>query len=98
MLALIHAVNGLIRNPNRLLQLGKICLKYDIPLQYAPALTYSNAWLSGFLDAPGGGIYFNRDSLQIFITASQKNKFLLDPLVELYGGKIYTMAKTNAFK
>jgi hypothetical protein len=35
---------------------------------------------------------------QIFITASQKNRFILEPLVEIYGGQIYTMAKLGAFK
>jgi hypothetical protein len=34
----------------------------------------------------------------LFITVSQKNKFLLDALVELYGGKIYAMVKQGAFK
>jgi len=53
--------------------------------------------LSGFLDADGS-IYLNTLSGQIFITASQKNKLLLDPLVELYGGTIYTMSKVHAFK
>ena len=31
---LINSVNGLIRNPNRILQLGKICEKYEIALKY----------------------------------------------------------------
>jgi hypothetical protein len=35
---------------------------------------------------------------QIFITASQKNKYILDPLVNLYGGTIYPMVKVGAFK
>jgi len=34
----------------------------------------------------------------MFISASQKNKLLLDPLVELYGGSIYTLSKVQAFK
>jgi hypothetical protein len=34
----------------------------------------------------------------MFITANQKNKLLLDPLVELYGGSIYTLPKVQAFK
>lgn len=95
---LVDATNGLIRNPNRIIQLGKICEKYGLTLNPSPpALTYSNGWLSGFMDADGS-IYLNELSGQIFITASQKNKLLLDPLVELYGGTIYTMAKVNAFK
>lgn len=38
----------------------------------------------------------NEASGQLYITASQKNRFLLDDLV--YGGKIYVMAKQGAFK
>ena len=97
LLALINAVNGLLRNPTRLLQLGRICEQYGLVLQYPTPLTYDNGWLSGFIDSDGS-IYFNISSVQIFITASQKNKLLLDPLVELYGGKIYTMSKVQAFK
>jgi len=94
---LINAVNGLIRNPNRLLQLGRICDKYGLTLIYPGPLSRDSGWLSGFLDSDGS-IYLNPISVQIFITASQKNKLLLDPLVELYGGTIYTMAKVHAFK
>jgi hypothetical protein len=40
----------------------------------------------------------SESSGQLFITVSQKNKFLLDALVELYGGTIYAMVKQGAFK
>ena len=97
LLNLIKAVNGLIRNPVRMLQLGKICEKYNIDLIHPEPLTYYNGWFAGFFDSDGS-VYMNDKSGQLFITASQKNKFLLDALVELYGGKIYTMAKVGAFK
>jgi hypothetical protein len=80
-----------------MLQLGKICDKYDIELINPQPLTYHNGWFAGFFDADGS-IYMNESSGQLFITASQKNKFLLDALVELYGGKIYAMTKVGAFK
>ncbi|RKF61147.1 Intron-encoded RNA maturase bI4 [Erysiphe neolycopersici] len=73
LLNLIKGVNGLIRNPIRILQ------------------------LAGFFDSDGS-IYLNDQSGQIFITASQKNRFILDALVELYGGQIYAMVKVGAFK
>jgi hypothetical protein len=94
---LINAINGLIQNPVRLLQLSKICEKYNILLKNTNELTYSNGWLSGFIDSDGS-IYLNKQSVQIFITISQKNKLLLDPLVQIYGGTIYVMSKTQAFK
>ena len=96
-LNIIGAVNGLIRNPNRLLQLGKICEKYNIMLRYPEPLNYDNAWFSGFFDSDGS-VYINLFSDQILITVSQKNKFLLDSLVSLYGGTIYPMVKIGAFK
>jgi hypothetical protein len=39
---LIKAVNGLIRNPVRMLQLGKICENYNIDLIHSQPLTYYN--------------------------------------------------------
>jgi hypothetical protein len=96
-LNIIKGVNGLIRDPNRLLQLGKICEKYLIILKYPEPLNYDNAWFSGFFDSDGS-VYLNLLSDQILITVTQKNKFLLDFLVSLYGGTIYPMIKINAFK
>jgi hypothetical protein len=42
LLNLINAVNGLIRNPVRILQLGKICINYNIKLLDPKPLTYYN--------------------------------------------------------
>ena len=97
LLNLIDKVNGLIQNPIRILQLGKICAKYNLELKDPKPLTYFNGWLSGFFDTDGS-VYLNDLSGQIFITASQKNRFILDALVELYGGTIYPMVKVGAFK
>jgi hypothetical protein len=41
---LVNSVNGLIRNPNRLLQLGKICEKYAIKLKNTESITFDNGW------------------------------------------------------
>lgn len=97
LLNLIGKVNGLLQNPTRILQLGKICDKYNLELKDPKPLTYYNGWLSGFFDTDGS-IYLNEASGQIFITASQKNRFILEALVELYGGTIYPMIKQGAFK
>lgn len=53
--------------------------------------------MSGFFDADGS-VYLNLLSDQAFITISQKNKLLLDPLKELYGGEIYALRSVEAFK
>jgi hypothetical protein len=97
LLNLINGVNGLIRNPIRILQLGRICEKYGIELKDYKPLTYYSGWLAGFFDTDGS-IYLNDKSGQVFITASQKNRFMLDALVELYGGQIYPMVRKEAFK
>ena len=97
LLKLIYAVNGLIRNPIRMLQLTKICEKYEILFLYPEPLVYNNGWLSGFFDTDGS-IYLNLTSSQMFITAAQKNKLMLDPLTELYGGTVYVSKGLEHFK
>jgi hypothetical protein len=42
LLKLIKDVNGNIRNPNRLVQLNKICLKYGLTTIFPEKLTYDN--------------------------------------------------------
>ena len=39
---LINNVNGLIRNPTRLTQMNKLCIKYGITLIYPKPLTFNN--------------------------------------------------------
>ena len=97
LLNIINKVNGLLQNPIRILQLGKICIIYNIELKDPKPLTYYNGWLAGFFDTDGS-IYLNDASGQIFITATQKNRFILEALVVLYGGTIYPMVKQEAFK
>jgi hypothetical protein len=42
LISLINDVNGLIRNPARLLQMNKLCVKYNIELKYPEPLTFNN--------------------------------------------------------
>jgi hypothetical protein len=99
LLSLINDVNGHIRNSNRLLQLNKICNKYDLLLIHPLKLNYKNGWLSGFFDADGT-ITINNNNAQLSIALSQKTdpKGLLLPLKELYGGNIYIDRVTQTFK
>lgn len=87
LLNLINNINGLIRNPIKLLQLNKLCYKYNITLKLANPLTFNNGWLSGLIDSDGS-IYLDDKSDQIIISINQKNKYLLDPLVDIYGGRV----------
>ena len=98
LVSLINDINGLIRNPTRLLQMNKLCDKYKIDLKYPKPLTYHNGWLSGFIDSDGS-IYLNEKSGHIFLSITQKNRFLLEPLIHLYGGRIDILSpKIEAFK
>ena len=40
----------------------------------------------------------NEQSGQVFLSASQKNKYLLEPLIHLYGGRVDILRKVEAFK
>jgi hypothetical protein len=91
---LILSINGLLRNPKRLEQVNKICNLYGIVFNDPQPLTYNNGWLAGFIDSDGS-IYLNLQSDQVFITAGQKDKYLLEILPDLYGGKIYSIGATN---
>jgi len=42
LISLINNVNGLIRNPTRLLQMNKLCVKYNIKLKYPERLTFND--------------------------------------------------------
>jgi hypothetical protein len=42
LIKLINGINGHIRNPIRMLQLNKLCLKYNIELKEPLTLTYKN--------------------------------------------------------
>jgi LAGLIDADG endonuclease len=98
LLSLISDINGNIRNSNRLIQLNKICIKYELNLIYPKPLTFNDAWLSGFFDADGT-ITINTTNNQLSISASQKTYELLEPLVKLYGGNIYIdNGKSQSFK
>ncbi len=98
LIVLINSINGLIRNPTRMLQMNQLCKKYNIELIYPKPLNYNNGWLSGFIDSDGS-VYYVKESKQIIISASQKNSYLLEPLINLYGGKLYPHnSKKEAFK
>ena len=88
LLNLIKDVNGNIRNSNRLVQLNKICHKYELHLIYPEKLIYNSGWFSGFFDADGS-ITINKLNTQLSVSVSQKNFELLQPLIELYGGNVY---------
>lgn len=98
LLSLINDVNGLIRNPNRILQLNKICIHYGLVFIFPNKLTYNNGWFAGFFDADGT-VTINKTNTQLSISATQKTTQILEPLLELYGGSLYIdRGKYESFK
>jgi len=95
---LINDVNGSIRNPIRMLQLNRICVKYNIKLKVPEPLTYDSGWFSGLVDSDGS-IYIDEKSGQLTISVTQKNIYLLEPLQKIYVGKIdIVRSKGEVFK
>ena len=94
----IKDVNGLIQNPVRLLQFKKVCNLYNVETIPSVDLKYDSAYLSGLFDTDGS-VYFNKQSMQVFITVTQKGRELLDILVPVYGGVVLSSNKNaTAFK
>jgi uncharacterized protein (UPF0333 family) len=89
---IISDMNSLILNPVRLAQLEKLCKIYNVDFLQPVKLLYSSAYLSGLFDTDGS-IYYNKKSMQVFITVSQKGRYLLDILESVYGGKVYSSNK-----
>lgn len=88
LLDLINAVNGEIRNPIRLLQFNKLCEFYNIPLIQPNPLTLNNGWFSGFFDSKATVELFKDSKTSMSLEIKHANKYLLNPLIELYGGEI----------
>ena len=69
-----------------MLQLNRLCVLYNIKLIEPRPLTRNNGWFSGLMDSDGS-IYIDKSGL-LTISVTQKNKYLLDPLQILYGGRV----------
>jgi hypothetical protein len=97
-LNVIKDLNGLILNPVRLAQINRVCSIYNVPTVEPLALGFLSGYLSGLFDSKGS-VYYNRSSMQIFITISQKHRHLLDLISAVYGGNVYSAnARGTAFK
>ena len=78
--------------------MNKLCVKLNIKLKYSNPLTFNVGFLSGFIDSVGS-VYFNVASGQVFISISQKNRYILEPLISIYGGIVGNLSlKIEAFK
>lgn len=91
---LANRINGLIRTPRRIEQFKKLCNLYDINYIYPVKLTYESGWLSGFLDSDGT-VTLNKANNTISIVLVQKDKSVLDELVNIYPGNVQIHVKGN---
>jgi len=97
-LQVIKDLNGLFQNPIRIAQFIKVCSQYKVEALSSVKLDYTSAYLSGLFDSDGS-IYYNQESMQVFITISQKDPFLLNLLAYIYGGKVFSShSKNTAYK
>jgi len=92
-LQVINDINGIILNPVRLAQLNKLCSLYNIQLEPSIKLEYLSGYLSGLFESDGS-IYYNKPSNQVFITVTQRDRYLLDLLLSVYGGSSSNSGKT----
>lgn len=88
LLNLIYDINGYIRNSNRLIQLNKLCIKYNIILRFPGDLTLDDGWLSGYFDAEGT-VIMNSSNFELSIAIHQKTYETFILLQKLYGGFLY---------
>lgn len=96
LLKLINDINGLIYNPVRILQLGRICNNYKIELNQPRELGKYSAWFSGFFDSEKGSVYIDENEFYFCIT--HENRSLLNDLIQLYGGELNIKIKQNTFE
>ena len=94
----INDLIGLIQNPTRLNQIQAVCAVYKITYHPPLPMVWSSAYLLGLIDSDGS-VVINWVSLQIIVSVSQKDRYLLDLLVATYGGVVYSAnAAHTAYK
>lgn len=90
MIDVINRINGHIVNTKRLPQLHKVSSILNIPVIKSIPKNINNNWYSGFFDADGCISWsFKHDSVQLTISASNKQKVDLEMFKNQFGGEIY---------
>lgn len=97
LLNLLNFVNGNIRISKRIIQFNNILTLYNINYVEATKLKFNNGWLAGFFDSDGT-ITINKSNFQLSISISQKERYILDIIKEIYGGYVYIDRNSNTFK
>lgn len=97
LLLLLTFVNGNIRVSKRIIQFNNILNLYNLTYIEANPLNFENGWLSGFFDSDGT-ITINSNNMQLSISISQKERYILDAIVSVYSGNVYIDRNSNTFK
>ena len=97
LLNLLNFVNGNIRLSKRIIQYNNILHLYNITYIEARQLQFNDGWLAGFFDSDGT-ITINKSNFQLSISISQKERYILDIIAEIYGGSVYIDRNSNTFK
>lgn len=80
-----------------MLQFDKVCKLYCIEFETSKPLTFYNGWFSGLIDSDGS-IYYDEKLDQLTLSVTQKNQYLLDPLIKLYSGRVQITYSRQAFQ
>jgi hypothetical protein len=88
LLNLVNDVNGKLINPPRLIQFKALCDLLKINLETSKKLTLDNSWFAGFFETEGS-IHIKEGTKPILsISIYQKTPYILNYLVELFGGQV----------
>ena len=97
MLKLINLINGKILLMKRKIKLIKVCEILDIIPITDNKLSSNNSWLTGFIDGDGS-LNIKKTDYQLSITISQKDKLILDNIVNVFScGKVYKDKSWNGW-
>ena len=84
---MVADINGLLHNPVRLEQFGRVCSLYNVPLLPTLPLHYLSSYLSGLFDSDGT-LSYSLPSQQVFLTVAHKDRAVLDMISSVYGGQV----------
>lgn len=99
MLILLSKINGLCRNPIRLFQLEKMCLKMNLVFEKTSTLTLENGWFAGFFDGDGTlGYSLKKGWPQLIVSVSNKKVENCEFFQQFFGGKIHFDKRSNTYK
>jgi hypothetical protein len=92
MIDVVHRVNGLIRNTERVSQLKRMCEHFGMPHVFPSVpLTPTSCWYSGFVDADGTVSFSMKEGHpQLYVGVSNSDLIDVLPFQARFGGGLYS--------